>query len=287
MAFTATGQDMPVPTRRVGERIDIEAQFAFLAAGQMGRGQLPRQSSIAFRAASQHQQMRARRIRLVGTGAGPKRQFGPEYGTHVQFHRRFREPHRPIEAVMVGQRDGAQIQPDRLFDQLLRRAGPVEEAERRMRVQLGVRDGRANRPVIVRRLVAHPLTRQRDVIVRSPHRWRAGTARLTGEHPLHLRPARRTIAETHAAILSNICSTDSSVFAVANHMRSSSPASTELAASVRPRRTAWALATQSGSSVSRLTSRYSSGMKALGLRSVLTPRPRPRFTPGSRTTTLS
>ena len=71
MTFTTTGQDVPVSTRRVGERIEIEAQFAFLAAGQMGRGQLPRQSSITFRAASQHQQMRARRIRVVGPGAGP------------------------------------------------------------------------------------------------------------------------------------------------------------------------------------------------------------------------
>ncbi len=71
MTFATTGQDVPVPARRVGERIDVEAQFAFLAAGQVGRGQLPRQSSIAFRAASQHQQMRARRVRVVGPGAGP------------------------------------------------------------------------------------------------------------------------------------------------------------------------------------------------------------------------
>jgi hypothetical protein len=50
---------------------------------------------------------------------------------------------------------------------------------------------------------------------------------------------------------------------------------------------ALALATRSGSSASRLTNRYSSGMKALVLRSVLTPRPHRRFTPGLRTTAAS
>ena len=71
MTFAATGQDVPVPARRVGERVEVETRLAFLAAGQMRRGQLPRQPAIAFRAASQHQQMRAGRIGIVGPGAGP------------------------------------------------------------------------------------------------------------------------------------------------------------------------------------------------------------------------
>ena len=41
MTFTATSQDVPVPARRVGERIEVELQLAFFAAGQMRRGQLP------------------------------------------------------------------------------------------------------------------------------------------------------------------------------------------------------------------------------------------------------
>ena len=83
MTFPATGQDVPVPARRVGERIEVETRLAFLAAGKMRRGQLARQPPIAFRTASQHQQMWARRIGVIGPGTGPQRQFGAEYRTHV------------------------------------------------------------------------------------------------------------------------------------------------------------------------------------------------------------
>ena len=157
VAFATTGQDVPVPARRVGERIEVEAQLAFLTAGKMRRGQLPRQSAIAFRPARQHQQMRAGRIRIVGPGAGSQRQLGAEHRTHVQLHRRFGEPHRPVEAVVIGQRDGPQAEPHRLLDQFFRRAGSIEEAVRRMRVQLGIRDRRTHRPAVVRWLVCHSL----------------------------------------------------------------------------------------------------------------------------------
>ena len=106
MAFPATGQDVPLAARRIGERVEVETRLAFLAAGQMRRGQLPRQPPIAFRPSSQHQQVRARRIRIVGPGAGSQRQFGAEDRTHVQFRGRFRKPHRPVEAVVVSQRNG-------------------------------------------------------------------------------------------------------------------------------------------------------------------------------------
>ncbi len=72
MAFAATGEDVPVPARGVGERVEVETWLAFLAAGQMRRGQLPRQPPVAFRAASQHQQMRAGRIGIVRPGPRPQ-----------------------------------------------------------------------------------------------------------------------------------------------------------------------------------------------------------------------
>ena len=65
------------------------------------------------------------------------------------------------------------------------------------------------------------------------------------------------------------------------------PASTELGVSILRLRTALALTTQSGPSALRLTNSYSSGMRAVGLRSVSTPRPHRRFMPGLRTTALS
>ena len=213
-AFAASRQDVPVPARRLGQRVEVEARLALLAAGQMRRGQLPRQPSVAFRAAGQHQQVRAGRVRLLGAGTRPQRQFGAEHGTHVQFRGRFGEPHRPVQAVVVGQREGTQIQPGGLFDQLLRRAGPVEEAVRRMRMQLGIRDGRADLSVPfwfwARRLVLPALARPGDVSPGIEGRLRCirrpGMARLAVEHPLHFRPARRPVAPAHALSLSNVCS---------------------------------------------------------------------------------
>ena len=130
----------------LGQYVDVVARLALLPAGQVRRGQLPRQPSVTFRAAGQHQQVRAGRIRLLGAGFESQRQLGAEHGAHVEFRGRFSESHRPVQAVVVGQGEGAQIQPGSLFDQLLRRAGAVEEAVRRMRMQLGIRDGRADRP---------------------------------------------------------------------------------------------------------------------------------------------
>ena len=87
----------------------------------------------------------------------------------------------------------------------------------------------------------------------------------------------------HASI--NVNRPPSEVFAALAH--DPAPASTELAISIRRRRMALALATRSGSSVSGLTNRCSSGMKGLGLRSVSNPQPHRHFTPGLRTTAAS
>ena len=201
MAFAAPGQDVPVPAGGLGQRVEVVARLALLAAGQVRRGQLPRQPSVAFRAAGQHQQVRAGRIRLLGAGARPQRQFGAEDGAHVEFGGRFGEPHRAVQAVVVGQRQGAQIQPGGLLDQLLRRAGPVEEAVRRMRMQLGIRDGGAGRPGSSSGGSILPaLARQGNVSSRQARRSRrAGMTRLAVEHPLHFRPARRPIKPTHTS----------------------------------------------------------------------------------------
>jgi hypothetical protein len=89
----------------------------------------------------------------------------------------------------------------------------------------------------------------------------------------------------------NVGRPPSEVFAALHMTRptgaSFSPASTDLAVGRHRDRMALGLATRSGSSASRLRNRYSSGMKALALRSVSTARPHRRFTPGLRTTTLS
>ena len=99
------------------------------------------------------------------------------------------------------------------------------------------------------------------------------------------------IAPIHLHASINVNRPPSEVFAALAHdpanWASSFRASTELAVSIRRRRMALALATRSGLSASRLTNRYSSGMKALVLPSVSIPQPRRRFTPGLRTTAAS
>ena len=156
MAFAAPGQDVPVPACRLGQRVVVVAQLALLAACQMRRRQLSRQPAISFRPAGQHQQMRSWRIGVLGPVATTEGQLGTEHRLHVEFLGRLGEAHHTVEPVVVGQRDGAQIEPGGLLDEFLRRAGAVEEAVRRMRVQLGIRN-RRGRPVDVQRLVGPTL----------------------------------------------------------------------------------------------------------------------------------
>jgi hypothetical protein len=89
----------------------------------------------------------------------------------------------------------------------------------------------------------------------------------------------------------NVTRPPSEVFAALAHDPANwgefSPVSTDLAVGRHRDRIALGLATQSDSSVSRLRNRYSSGKKALALRSVSLARPHRRFMPGLRTTILS
>lgn len=195
MAFAATGQDVPVPAGGLGQRVEIVAGLALLAAGQMRRGQLPRQPPVPLGAAGQHQQVRAGRVGRLGARAGAQRQFGAEHGAHVEFGRRLGEPHRPVQPVVVGERQGAQVQPGGLLDHLLGRARPVQEAERGMRVQFGIGNRRTGRPALVGRPVRRAPARQRAVWFRGGRL--AGAARLAVEHPLHLRPTRRPVEPAH------------------------------------------------------------------------------------------
>src|SRR5258708_9649434 len=127
---------------------------------------------------------------------------------HLGFLGGLREPHHPVETVVVGERDGPQIEPGGLLDEFLRRAGAVEEAVRRMRVKLGVWD-RRDRALHIERLIAPTLARPGRAVTAvavRPSQGRTGPSRLAGEHPLHFRPARRSGEPAHLHSLSNTCS---------------------------------------------------------------------------------
>ncbi len=199
MAFAAAGQNVPVSTCGLCQRVVVVAQDTFFTACKVRRRQLARQPSIPFGTAGKHQQVRPTRVGLLGAIAATEGQFGTEHRLHVEFLGGFGEPHHPVEPVVIGQGDGTQIEPGGLLDEFLRRAGAVEEAVRRMRVQLGIRDRRCW-PLHIEWLIAAALAGPgravatvTDLLVDGP----AGTARFAREHPLHLGPTRRPVMPAH------------------------------------------------------------------------------------------
>ena len=76
---------------------------------------------------------------------GAQGELGAEHGGHADALGRFGEAHHPVEAVVVGERQRLEAEARRLFDQLFGVRRPVEEAEVRVAVQLGVGHRRRGR----------------------------------------------------------------------------------------------------------------------------------------------
>ena len=146
-----------MPTGSLGQRVEVVVQFALLAAGQVRL--LPAVSTVAgtlpVRGPAPAGAAPAGRVRRCGFHRPATTRHRTPW-RHVQFLGRLGEPHHPVETVMVGQCDGPQIEPGGLLDEFLRRAGAVEEAVGRMRVQLGVRAPTGHRPRSFGRLVHAP-----------------------------------------------------------------------------------------------------------------------------------
>ena len=80
MAFAAPGEDVPVPARRLGQRVEVVAQdLPFSPPARCAVANLARQPSIALRPAGQHQQVRPWRVGRLGAVAAAERQFGAEH----------------------------------------------------------------------------------------------------------------------------------------------------------------------------------------------------------------
>ena len=70
--------------------------------------------------------------------AGVEGQLGTEHGRQLERSGRFREADDPVEAVVIGDAEPGETEPVGLLHQLLGVAGPVEEGEVGVAVQLGV-----------------------------------------------------------------------------------------------------------------------------------------------------
>lgn len=112
--------------------------------------------------------MRPRRVGHLGARDVAKRELGTEHRLHVKLPGRLGEADDSVQAIVIGQCDGPQVQPGGLLDELLRRARPVEEAVGRVRVQFGVGHRRTAARVAVGPLVAAALARPGGAVTPSP-----------------------------------------------------------------------------------------------------------------------
>ena len=128
---------MPVGVR--GELVEVVDRPALLGPAQLRLGDRGGEPVIALLAAGEHQQVAALGIGLAVLRLGqPERELGAEHGLHLRGLGRLGEAHDAVEAVVVGDREGVQAEPLRLFEQLFGGGRAVEEAVARVRVQLGV-----------------------------------------------------------------------------------------------------------------------------------------------------
>ncbi len=123
-----------------GEGLEVHRRPPFFPRPQMRHRQGSAQPAIAGGVPGQDQEVGSLRIGYPVLGAGqPEGQLGAEYRRHPHRSGRLGETDHPVHAIVVGDGQGLQAQAGGFFDQLLRMGSPVEEAEVRVTVQLGVR----------------------------------------------------------------------------------------------------------------------------------------------------
>ena len=140
-ALAAAGEYDDVPGQVVDETGRV-VDGAALLPGQLGGGDRRGDAVVALGPPGEDEQVLPDRVGLPTLRRGQAEgELGAEDCREVVALRGLGETWRPVEAVVVGQREAAQPEPDRLLDQLARTARPVEEGEVRVGVQLGVGAG--------------------------------------------------------------------------------------------------------------------------------------------------
>jgi hypothetical protein len=165
---------------------------------------------IALLSAGQHEQVVALGIGFaVLRGAELEREFGAEEGAETRMRLGgFGETHGTVEAVVIGESDGVEPEPHGFFDEGFGPGGAVEEAEVRVRVQLGIgHDGCAPRRVegwdagSIGRVGLTFARPSGAVSAISPVGNRVGAAEV-GEFLLELGPGNRGVVPSQPGLLS-------------------------------------------------------------------------------------
>ena len=141
-ALATPGEHEPVVAVHLLPGDALVDRLSLLGAGQLGGADGGGEPGVALRVAGQYEQVGALRVRHAVLRLGePERQLRAEHGGHADGPGRLGEADHAVEPVVVG--DGQRLQPEagRLLGQLLRVAGPVEEAEGGVAVELGVGRG--------------------------------------------------------------------------------------------------------------------------------------------------
>ena len=122
-----------------GEGAEVETGRALLPR-QLRRAHRPGQARVPDRALGEHHEMLTGRVGVaVRRRAGRvERELGAEHRREPGGAGGEREAHHAVQTVVVGDGEGRQILPGGLVRQLLGMAGPVEEREVRVAVQLRV-----------------------------------------------------------------------------------------------------------------------------------------------------
>ena len=122
-----------MPAVVVGQRVEGDDRLPLLPAVQVGLGDDPAEAGVPLGVPGQHDQMGAVGIGHPGADPGHARpgdgELGPEDGGQAEGPGRLGEADHTVEAVVVGQGQRGQTQPDGSGGQLLGMAGPVEEGE--------------------------------------------------------------------------------------------------------------------------------------------------------------
>ena len=222
--LATAGEDDPVigpgPTGRPdrGELIEGGPRSALLPR-ELRFAQSPGQSRVAHRVAGEDHRMLPMGVgltRFVMTGH-PEGDLGPEHRGEPLHPSCLSKADHPVEPVVIGERKPFKPKPHRFFDQLFGVRRPIEEAEVRVTVQLGIGHAGGTGNGQVRRHIGcalarpgravPPVTDQGAIIAHRPGApLRPAGLGAIGQRTFDRSPRNIRIVEAHRATITNVCS---------------------------------------------------------------------------------